>query len=122
MDEGLPIAYEVLEKDVPVYASGGELIGTVDHVVAAPEQDIFHGIVLHVGEGQRFVEADMVSSLHEHGVALNIDASQAAALPAPHGAAPSWRDSEPGAKPHAWKHLVNRIEGHPGRDAWDRDQ
>jgi hypothetical protein len=121
VDEGLPIAYEVLEKDVPVYACGGELLGTVDHVVAAPEQDIFHGIVLHVGEGQRFVAADMVSSLHEHGVALTIDASQAAALPVPHGGAPSWRDNEPGAKPHGWKHLVNRLEGHPGRDSWERD-
>ncbi len=121
MDEGLPIAYEVLEKDVPVYASGGELVGTVDHVVAAPEQDIFHGIVMRAGEGRRFVAADTVASLHEHGVTLNIDASQAAALPAPHGGAPSWHDNEPGAKPSAWKHLVNRIGGHPGRDSWSQD-
>src|SRR3954452_15178807 len=58
MDEGLPIAYEVLDKDVPVYASGGERVGTVDHVVSAPEEDIFHGIVLRTESGQRFVAAD----------------------------------------------------------------
>jgi hypothetical protein len=121
VDEGLPIAYEVLEKDVPVYASGGESVGTVDHVVAASEQDIFHGIVMRVGEGRRFVEADKVASLHERAVLLRIDASQAAALPAPHGAAPAWRDDEPGAKPGAWSHLVNRLGGHAGRDSWKQD-
>lgn len=121
MDEGLPIAYEVLESDVPVYASGGELIGTVEHVVAAPEQDIFHGIIVRSGEGRRFVAADKVASLHERGVDLNIDSSQAAALPEPQGSAPVWRDAEPGAKPSGWKHLVNRLGGHPGRDSWRED-
>ncbi len=28
MDEGLPVAYEVLEKDVPVMASDGEQVGS----------------------------------------------------------------------------------------------
>ena len=41
MDEGLPIAYEVLDKGVPVYASGGEQVGTVDHVVSAEREDHF---------------------------------------------------------------------------------
>jgi hypothetical protein len=54
MDEGFPIAYQVLERDVPVYASGGEMLGTVDHVVAAPDQDIFHGIVMADGKDRRF--------------------------------------------------------------------
>ncbi len=45
VDEGLPIAYRVLEKGVPVLASDGTQVGTVHHVVAAPEKDIFHGIV-----------------------------------------------------------------------------
>jgi hypothetical protein len=67
MDEGLPIAYEVLEPGVPVYASGGEQIGIVAHVVAAPEVDIFHGIVLDGEHGTRFVAADQVAALHEAG-------------------------------------------------------
>ena len=118
MDEGFPIAYQVLDKDVAVYASGGELVGTVDHVVAAPDQDIFHGIVMAVGHDQRFVAAEQIASLHERGVDLNIDEAAAAALPAPHGGAPVWRDNEPGAKPDAWSHFVNRLGGHPGSDGW----
>jgi hypothetical protein len=120
VDEGFPVAYQVLEKDVAVYASGGELVGTVDHVVAAPDQDIFHGIVLAVGHDRRFVAAEQIDSLHEHGVDLKIDEAAAAALPHPHGAAPVYRDNEPGAKPHAWGHFVNRMGGHAGRDGWTK--
>jgi hypothetical protein len=118
MDEGLPIAYEVLEKDVPVYAAGGELVGTVDHVVAAEDEDIFHGLVVRAGGGQRFVPAEMVASLHERGVDLSIDLGAADALAAPTGGAPTWRDNEPGAKPSGWHHLMARMGGHPGRDGW----
>ena len=78
MDEGLPIAYEVLERGVLVYASDGEQVGTVDHVVAAPEEDIFHGIVFRSGRGPLFVPADDVASLHERGVDLRIDAAAVA--------------------------------------------
>jgi hypothetical protein len=118
MDEGLPIAYQVLDKDVPVFAAGGEMVGQVDHVVAAPDLDVFHGIVIRVDKGRRFVPAEHVASLHERGVDLRIDETAVAALAEPHGAAPVWRDDEPGIKPSAWKHLVGRIGGHPGRDGW----
>jgi hypothetical protein len=120
MDEGLPIAYPLLEKDVPVYAAGGELVGTVHHVVAAPDQDIFHGIVVAVGKERRFILAEQIESLHEHGVDLKIDDAQASALPAPHGGAPVFRDVEPGAKPSGWKHFVDRAGGHAGRDGWKK--
>ena len=93
VDEGPLISYEVLEKDVPVYAAGGAVVGKVDHVVAAPELDIFHGIVMRTDGGRRFVPADKVVALHEHGVDLRLDEAAAAALPEPHGAAPVWRDN-----------------------------
>ncbi len=118
MDEGLPIAYLVLDDDVPVYAVGKEQIGTVDHVVAAPDKDIFHGIVIRAAGGRRFVAAEQVASLHERGVDLSIDVGAAAALPEPHGAAPVWRDNEPGTAPSAWNHLVDRLAGRAGRDGW----
>jgi len=38
VDEGLPIAYGVLEKGIPVLASDGKTVGTVHHVVAAPRR------------------------------------------------------------------------------------
>src|SRR2546421_8372431 len=115
MDEGLPIAYEVLDKGVPVYASDGAQVGTVDHVVSAPEEDIFHGIVIRTEGQQRFVPADEVVSLHERGVDLRIDAATAAALPEPHGGAPAWRDREPGVRPSRWKHIVDRMSGADSR-------
>jgi hypothetical protein len=122
MDEGLPIAYMVLERNVPVYASGGEQVGKVDHVVAAAEQDIFHGIVIATGHGRRFVAADQVASLHEHGVDLRIDETEAGALPEPHGGAPVYRDSEPGVKPGRWRHFVDTMEGRAARENFKEEK
>ena len=121
MDEGLPIAYEVLEPGVPVYASGGEQVGTVAHVVAAPEEDIFHGIVLNTAGGARFLPADDVASLHERGVDLRIDRA-AAALPKPEGGAPAWRLEEPGVKPSPWRRFLDLVEGKdPRARNWDEE-
>src|SRR5436305_12105482 len=102
MDEGPPIAYQVLGEGIPVYAADGGQVGVVDHVVAAPAEDIFHGIVLRVEGGRRFVAAEDVASLHERGVDLRIDAAAAGNLPEPHGGAPAWRDREPQVKPGRW--------------------
>lgn len=110
-DEGLPVAYGVLDKGVIVYASDGEQVGAVDHVVAAPELDIFHGIVMRTGLGQRFVAADQVASLHERGVDLRIEAAAVPSLPTPHGWSPSWRDHEPGVKQHPWTKYVDMLTG-----------
>lgn len=122
MDEGYPIAYEVLETGVPVYASGGEQVGTVDHVIAAPEEDIFHGIVMRAEQSRRFVAADQIVSLHERGVDLGIDADQAMTLPEPAGAAPAWRVHEPGVKPSRWKEMVNLLGGRGRhRQDWDKE-
>jgi hypothetical protein len=121
-DEGLPIAYEVLETGVPVFASDGNQVGTVAHVVAAPEEDIFHGIVLEAEHGQRFVAADQVASLHERGVDLRIDQAAAAALPEPEGGAPAWRVEEPGVKPSPWRRFLDLVEGKDPRSrGWDEE-
>jgi hypothetical protein len=123
MDEGLPIAYQVLEEGVPVYSSDGQQLGTVDHVVAAPDEDIFHGIVMRSGDGRHFIAADQVGQLHEHGVDLRIDAAEGAALPPPEpGAAPAWRVHEPGVKPSRWKSLVDMVTGAGShRREWDKE-
>ena len=120
-DEGLPIAYLVLEKGVPVYASGGEQVGTVDHVVSAPEKDIFHGIVMRGRQAQQFVAADQIESLHELGVDLSIDAGEAALLPTPHGGAPIYRDDEPGVKPSGWGDFLGWFGHRSKRHLWKRD-
>jgi hypothetical protein len=118
MDEGLPIAYEVLDKGVAVLSSDGVQLGTVHHVVAAPEKDIFHGLVITVpGRGRRFVEAADVESLHERGVDLRIDAAAAAGLPEPGGGAPVY-DEDPGEMKgwHHWAHLAGM------RGDWKRER
>ena len=116
MDEGLPIAYQVLDKGVPVLASDGQQVGTVHHVVAAPEKDIFHGLVItRSGGGRRFVEAADVASIHEHGVDLKIDYAAAQSLPEPGGGAPVY-DEDPGAI-NKWSHWTHRLSG---RMDWHR--
>ncbi len=115
VDEGLPIAYEVLDEGVPVYTSDGEQVGTVDHVISAPAEDIFHGIVMRTEGGPRFVAADQVASLHERGVDLRVDAAAVAALPEPHGAAPAVRVREPGVKPSRWTHVLDLVSGKDSR-------
>ena len=108
MDEGAPIAYGVLERDVPVYASDGTEVGKVHHVVAVPERDIFHGLVITTGVMKhRFVPAEAVASLHEHGVDLRIDAAEAERLSPPGGGAPVY-DEDPAAQTK-WSHVINRL-------------
>jgi hypothetical protein len=123
MDEGLPISYEVLDQGVPVYAQDGAQVGTVDHVVAAESLDIFHGLVIRTEAGQRFVDADDVASLHEHGVDLRITAAAAAELSEPHGGAPVERVQEPGIRPSRWAEFVDMLTGRPrhGRD-WHEEE
>ena len=83
MDEGLPIAYEVLEKGVPVLASDGEQVGTVRPRLAAPEKDIFHGLVIATpATACASWRRRTIASLHEHGVDLRIDSAAAQSLPA----------------------------------------
>ena len=111
MDEGAPISYLALEGHVPVYDSAGDEVGKVDHVVAAPEKDIFHGLVITAGGRQCFIAADDVASLHEQGVDLRIDSAAVAVAPTPHGAAPSWHDREPGVRPSHWKAVLGMLSG-----------
>lgn len=118
MDEGPPTAYQVLDEGVAVYAADGTEVGTVDHVVAAPAEDIFHGIVLHTHAGRRFVDADHVASLHERGVDLRIGAEEVAGLPEPHGGAVAQRFREPGVKPTRWREVLDVVTL---RNRHDRD-
>jgi hypothetical protein len=108
VDEGLPIAYVVLDEGVTVYAVDGDSVGTVDHIVAAVNLDIFHGIVIQVQGTRRFVAAGQVASLHERGVDLSISSVAVAELPLAADAAPNARD---GGKPSPWTSLVGWMSG-----------
>src|SRR3954453_18581177 len=117
-DLGAPIAYLALEEGTPVYASGGEEIGEVHHVLAAEDADIFDGIVIDTRKGPgglRFADAPQIGELHERGVVLTLDAAAAERLPEPsenpatvQGAEPE--DSELTAKlRRAWDFISGRY-------------
>ncbi|HUB74810.1 MAG TPA: hypothetical protein VL979_12350 [Solirubrobacteraceae bacterium] len=118
MDEGLPIAYQMLEDGVPVLSSDGQQVGTVGAVLSAPEKDVFHGLLVKTPQhGIRFVEADSIASIHERGVDLRIDAAAARELPPPEHSAPVY-DEDP-AEQTKWSHLVRKLTL---RKDWDRER
>ena len=123
VDEGPPIAYSVLNEGVPVYAADGKSVATVDHVVAAAEEDIFHGLVIRTEDGARFVAADQVASLHERGVDLGIDAASVSGLPHPHGSAPALRIKDATIKTKRWREVLDMVslKGYLSEDWKDED-
>jgi uncharacterized protein YrrD len=85
-DLGNPSSYLELGKGAECYSCDGERIGSVEHVLAAPDEDIFDGIVLDTSVlpgGHRFVDASQVEEVFDRGVVLKIDRSSAESLPEP---------------------------------------
>jgi uncharacterized protein YrrD len=74
-----PIAWSVLSKGTPVYASDGAELGKVAEVVADEQKDIFSGIALNPGlfKDERFVPADLIYEMTDEAVRLSISAEQA---------------------------------------------
>jgi Uncharacterized protein conserved in bacteria (DUF2171) len=82
-DRGAPMSYLTLEPGTPVLTSDGTEVGTVAHVLAHADADIFDGIVIASGGGHRFVDAPQVAHIAADGVTLALDARAAEALPEP---------------------------------------
>jgi hypothetical protein len=85
-DLGDPVSYLVAKRGISVFSSDGEKLGRVVKVQAAPEANMFDGIVFDTNwgpGGRRFVDAPEVAAIYERGVVLGIDAEAAAALPKP---------------------------------------
>jgi hypothetical protein len=83
MDLGDPVSYLILAEGVPVMSADGRQIGTVEHVLAVPEVDVFDGVIVDTGEGHCFADAPDIDRLYERGVVLNLDAEAAQRLPKP---------------------------------------
>jgi hypothetical protein len=83
MDLGDPVSYLVLAEGVPVMSADGQRIGTVEHVLAVPEADVFDGVIVDTGDGHCFADAPEIDRLYERGVVLNLDAQAAQRLPRP---------------------------------------
>jgi hypothetical protein len=118
VDEGQPIAYQVLEDGVAVLGSEGQQIGTVTSVLSEPAEDIFHGLLISTPHhGIRFVEASVIASMHEHGVELRIDSIAAQNLPGPEHSPPVYNEDP--SKQQRWRHWVNTLTG---RSDWHRER
>jgi hypothetical protein len=86
MDYGEPTSYLTVEEGCDVVSSDGEKVGTVQHVLAAEEEDIFDGLVIDCALGPgglHFVDAPQVSEFYERAVQLSLPASEVPALPKP---------------------------------------
>lgn len=112
------ISYQALGKGVPVRASGGEELGTVEHVLAVPELDVFDGIVLRTPEGLRFADADQVADITDRYVVLTLPATEAERLGRPQGPPVYHADptEDAGGSLHDW---FGRTFG---RAHWKRDE
>jgi len=86
MDYGDPISYMGLSAGVDVVCREGEVVGTVEHVLADDEEDVFDGLVIdcRLGPGgHRFVDAPQVAEIYEQGVELTLNAREAEQLHEP---------------------------------------
>jgi hypothetical protein len=80
-DHGNPASYLTLQPGTAVFGSDEREMGTVEHVLSVPEDDIFDGLVVHAGGRRRFADASLVAEICERGVVLNVPAD--ASLPEP---------------------------------------
>jgi uncharacterized protein YrrD len=100
-DLGPPSSYLTLGEGASVYSSDGEELGKVEHVLAAPDEDIFDGLVLDTSVlpgGRRFVDAEAVEEIFERGVLLKLDRTDAERLPEP-SANPAAMEENPAEEP-----------------------
>ena len=113
-DPGQPSSYEALERGTPVFSADGVQIGTVAHVLAVEEEDVFDGIVLaehHGAGGHRFADADDIDRIYDRAVMLKLDREAATRLPEP-SANPAVVHEDPGGR--ATGPLAQKL-----RRAWD---
>lgn len=81
-----PVSYLTLVPGTGVQTADGEQIGTVEHVLADADADIFDGLIINGHgdvRGHRFVDASLVAGLEAERVTLSIDTTAARRLPEP---------------------------------------
>jgi C-terminal processing protease CtpA/Prc len=97
MDLGNPASYLVLDDGTAVLSSDGDEIGTVEHVLADADADVFDGVIVDMRAGpggHRFADAEQVEAIYERGIVLRMTAGEAERLPEP-SANPATLDASP---------------------------
>jgi hypothetical protein len=113
------VSYQALGKGVPVRSSGGEEVGTVEHVLEVPELDVFDGIVLKTSDGLRFADANQVADITDRYVVLNLSAEEADRLGRPEAPAAVFH-ADPSE--HASGSLHDWFGRMFGRSHWKQDR
>ena len=82
-DADQPVSWRAIVEDEAVRSSDGEDVGTVYDVLGSREDDIFHGIVVHLGRlGHRvLVLADDVDVITQTRVDVDLTSAEIHALP-----------------------------------------
>ena len=84
-DYGEPRSYLEVDTGIDVLSADGERVGTLTHVLADEQADIFDGIVIDVSGGHRFVDAPEVSEFRQRAVLLTLSAADVEKLHEPSG-------------------------------------
>jgi hypothetical protein len=86
MDYGEPTSYQAVKEGCDVVSTDGQTVGTVQHVLADEESDVFDGVVIdtRLGPGGlHFVDAPQVKECRERAVLISVPAAEIADLPKP---------------------------------------
>ncbi|AGZ39644.1 PRC-barrel domain-containing protein [Actinoplanes friuliensis] len=75
-DLGVPQSFLVLDDGTAVYDRAGDKVGTVEHVLADDQEDIFHGVVVKTSDGHRYASAAQIDGIFEHGVIVAVPAAE----------------------------------------------
>jgi hypothetical protein len=97
-DDGAAVSYHLIAAGTPVYAAGGERVGSVLRVLDHPREGLFDGIVIEIAGLDHFVDAPEVRRCAERAVTLTLTAAEAARLPR-HAPGPPVRDFAELAQP-----------------------
>jgi len=113
-DLGAPTSYLAATEGVAVFGSDKRKVGTLAHVLADEEADIFDGIVISTnGMGYRFADAPLVANFYEQGVELTLSFEEVERqLPEP-SENPAAMEADPSDVTES--ELTRKLRG-----AWDR--
>jgi hypothetical protein len=81
------VSYQAAVPGTPVLTRTGTEIGTLEHVLEVPGEDLFDGLVVATEWGLRFIDADQVELITIRHVRCRLDDAEAARLPPPEGTA-----------------------------------
>jgi hypothetical protein len=82
-DPDQPIAWRGVAQDTPVRTSDGGTVGTLSDVLGSDQEDIFHGVVVHLARfGHHvFIAADQVALMTHTHVDVSLTSEEIHALP-----------------------------------------